>query len=352
MNNLILSKDSKVFVFCVAGVVTGGAELLHQLVDVINRNHGDAYIVYVGRREKRIPEAYSQYQIKVADSIEDEENNIIVIFEGYYEAAFTFRKAQIVLWWLSVDHYFIYNRHTFPELLRYQMTYPQKFETREFLSMCKNALLHPKNRISLRKLRKLNVACNAYQSEYAYNFLKQNGFNNLYPLKDYINSDNFEGVYPERREDIVIYNPKKGYEFTKRLMQAAPDINWIPIQNMTRLQVIDLMRKAKVYIDFGYHPGKDRLPREAAANGCCVITGKLGSAAYKDVDIPERYKHLQTSKNIDEIISQIRYLFDNYNEVSLEFNQYRESIRKEKAEFERDAIMLFINDKDILVTIG
>ncbi len=338
---LNISKTTKIFVFCVAGVVTGGAELLHQLVDVINRNHGNAYIVYVGRREKRIPEAYSQYLIKVADSIEDEENNIVVIYEGYYEAAFTCRKAQIVLWWLSVDHYFIYNRHTFPELLRYQLTYPQKFETREFLSMCKNAILHPKNRISLRKLRKLNVACNAYQSEYAYNFLKQNGFDNLYPLKDYINSDNFEGVYPEKREDIVIFNPKKGYEFTKRLMRAAPDINWVPIQNMTRLQVIDLMRKAKVYIDFGYHPGKDRLPREAAGNGCCIITNKLGSAAYKDVDIPMQYKHGQSKREVNIIVNQIRFILSHFDVVSKDYSHYRENISKEKAEFVNDAIRLF-----------
>lgn len=29
------------------------------------------------------------------------------------------------------------------------------------------------------------------------------------------------------------------------------------------------MRKAKVYIDFGFHPGKDRIPREAVMCGAC-----------------------------------------------------------------------------------
>ena len=346
MNKLKLSKDSKIYVFCPAGVVTGGAELLHQLVDVINRNHGDAYIVYVGKGEKRIPEAYSQYLMKVADSIEDEENNIVVIYEGYYEAAFTCCNAQIVLWWLSVDHYFIYNRHTLPELIKYQLTFPQKFELKQFLSMCKNAILHPRNRISLRKLRKLNIACNAYQSEYAYCFLKQNGFDNLYPLKDYINSDNFEGVYPEEREDIVIYNPKKGYEFTKRLIQAAPDINWIPIQNMTRLQVIDLMRKAKIYIDFGYHPGKDRLPRESAINGCCIITNKLGSAAFNDVDIPQQYKHNQSKNDVNKIVNQIRYIISHFDIVSKDYDHYREIISAEKDMFENDAVRLFCLGED------
>ena len=33
----------------------------------------------------------------------------------------------------------------------------------------------------------------------------------------------------------------------------------------------------QVYIDFGHHPGQDRLPREAVQCGCVVITGTRGS---------------------------------------------------------------------------
>ena len=74
-------------------------------------------------------------------------------------------------------------------------------------------------------------------------------------------------------------------------MALANDINWVPLQNMTRSELVNVMRVAKVFVDFGYHPGKDRLPRECAANGCCVITGMRGSANYfEDVPIPSKYK--------------------------------------------------------------
>jgi len=60
---------------------------------------------------------------------------------------------------------------------------------------------------------------------------------------------------------------------------------------MPREEVIKLLQKAKVYIDFDYHPRKDRLPREAAILGCCVITRKRGSAKFfEDVPIPDEYK--------------------------------------------------------------
>ena len=52
---------------------------------------------------------------------------------------------------------------------------------------------------------------------------------------------------------------------------------------MTPEQVVDLMSESKVYIDFGNHPGKDRIPREAVINGCCVITGVRGSARFKEM---------------------------------------------------------------------
>ncbi|WP_216074700.1 hypothetical protein, partial [Acinetobacter baumannii] len=48
---------------------------------------------------------------------------------------------------------------------------------------------------------------------------------------------------------------------------------------------------AKVYIDFGEHPGKDRLPREAAMMGTVVVVGMRGAAAFdEDVTLPPAYK--------------------------------------------------------------
>ena len=41
----------------------------------------------------------------------------------------------------------------------------------------------------------------------------------------------------------------------------------------------NLLMKSKIYLDFGYHPGKIGL-REAALFGNCVITNLKGSAAF------------------------------------------------------------------------
>lgn len=335
------SENTTVFVPCPAGVVTGGAELLHQLVDVINCNKGNAYIVYYGQNEHVVPLDYQKYNIKLSDEIIDEENNILVNFEGYFKYAFQVKKIQIVLWWLSVDNYFLYNNHTISEIIYYNINFPVKDSIKRIFKECIYAILKPQESVSLHKLKKLNLVCNAYQSEYARKFFSNHGFDNLYPLKDYINDDNFLLNSNIEKEDIVIYNPQKGYSFTKKLIKEGSDIKFVPIQNLNRDGVISLMRKAKVYIDFGYHPGKDRLPREAVTNGCCIITGKHGSASYSDVDIPNQYKFEQTDAEVLHILEKIRILIKNYKEYSTDFDHYRSVTKLEKSEFLSDCKKLF-----------
>ena len=94
-----------------------------------------------------------------------------------------------------------------------------------------------------------------------------------------------------QRADTILYNPTKGAQFTARLMAAYPQWKFRPLRGLDREQLAQAFLEAKLYMDFGHHPGKDRLPREAALHGCCVITARHGSAANPvDVPIPERYK--------------------------------------------------------------
>lgn len=116
---------------------------------------------------------------------------------------------------------------------------------------------------------------------------------------------------------------------------------------MTRAQVKETMRAAKLYVDFGYHPGKDRMPREAAMCGCCIITGKLGAAGFKeDLAIDEtKYKFNQKNSDIPKIIQTIHYTLDNYNSVVSDFTGYREKISREKNEFEQDTLKILKLEK-------
>ncbi|MBM6838551.1 hypothetical protein H9X77_10020 [Clostridium saudiense] len=125
-------------------------------------------------------------------------------------------------------------------------------------------------------------------------------------------------------------------------MERNNDIKWLPLQNMTPIEMSETMKKSKVYIDFGNHPGKDRIPREAAISGCCVITGKRGSAKYKqDVNIDDEFKFNDNEAEFENIRKKILEIFNNYEDESLKFNKYREIIMNEEERFEKDLKEIF-----------
>ena len=139
-----------------------------------------------------------------------------------------------------------------------------------------------------------------------------------------------------------MYNPKKGIEYTKKLILYATHIKWVPLENLSREQMSEVLQSAKVYIDFGNHPGKDRIPREAAISGCCVITGKRGSAGfYEDVPIPNELKFNEEKKKKKNICDRITDVFDNYGYYYGILSNYRTIIKNEEAKFDRDLKEVF-----------
>jgi hypothetical protein len=116
---------------------------------------------------------------------------------------------------------------------------------------------------------------------------------NAFLLGDYIDSAFFPDVNtpsPPRRT-CVAFNPKKGSEYTAKLRLALPEVEFVALENLSRAQMIECLRTTQVYVDFGAHPGKDRIPREAALCGCVVVVARRGSASFwEDVPLDERYK--------------------------------------------------------------
>jgi hypothetical protein len=152
-------------------------------------------------------------------------------------------------------------------------------------------------------------------------------------LSDYLSIEAVGGDR-EPREDLILYNPKKGIEITQRLRAAYPALTFVPIVNMTKAEVEATFRRAKIYIDFGEHPGKDRLPREAAMMGTVVVVGARGSAAFdEDINLPGRYKlaiddALPAAFNV--LISDILTDFPRHQGVQ---DAYRKVIAREREVF-------------------
>ena len=326
--------DRKIYVLCPGGFKTGGTELLHQLVFNLNQIGVQAKIVYTGDKTET-PEAFKKYIdgfITDLGEISDNGENLLIVSETQIEYLRKFSNIKKAIWWLSVDNY---EKDAF-------------FSSRRRLYGFGSAVYHLiSGKINTKKDEIAGADIHYCQSYYAISYLKEK-FNvpesKIHYLSDYINDSYTENYKLDKsnREDVVLYNPKKGYKFTKKLISDAPDIKWKALENMTNEEVRNTLNTSKCYIDFGNHPGKDRFPREAAVCGCIVITGKRGSAAFsEDVPIPERFKFDEKTTDRKEIIATLRKALKDYSEITDEFEDYRLGILKEQDDFKKDVLKEF-----------
>ncbi|MBQ7563243.1 MAG: hypothetical protein IJT16_04560 [Lachnospiraceae bacterium] len=319
----LFSRYRTVYALCPPAIKTGGAELLHQLVYHINQLGGNACITYMmsgGDIPLTHPELekYVYGRVRTMNEISDHAENALVIPEGWFIGAEMVQSAKKLFWWLSVDNF-----------LQAVRDYGRGDAESELRLLCEKVDQH------------------LYQSEYARDFVEKYNIQGkpVLHLSDYLNDTYLlgsENALTCEKEDLVLYNPAKGREFTEKLIEAAPDIKWTPIERLTTDQVQKLLRTAKVYIDFGNHPGKDRIPREAAVSGCIVITGRKGAAAFKeDVAIPEEYRIDEEQASVEEIIRQIRSCIQEYSTRIGAFEEYRKRVLDEKEAFLEDVKTVF-----------
>jgi hypothetical protein len=252
------------------------------------------------------PLLYPSYQVKQSSGIEDSSENIIIVPEIAPDLLDGFVKIQKAVWWLST-------------------------------------LSSPFSRVLSSK--SINHLC---QSATAIKMLIERGYENVFPLSDYV------VVSPQSQRKVrqVAYNPKKGLELTKQIISSAPDLVFIPLDSMSEEQVADTLGKSMVYIDFGEHPGKDRIPREAAISNCCVIVAKIGTASmFRDVPISHQYKVDIPPFEPARIASLIRTVLDRYDELLPDFEMYRRVISMEREIFALEVQAVFgpANHRDALI---
>ncbi len=98
-----------------------------------------------------------------------------------------------------------------------------------------------------------------------------------------------------------------------------------------------------LYIDFGPHPGRDRLPREAAMGGACVITGMRGSAANNvDVGLPSAFKIDETQPNFNEAFRhQVDRVMSDFGTAQTQLSDYRQAVAHDQDRFRRQIGEIF-----------
>lgn len=337
-----------IYVITPYALTTGGIELCHQLVDYLRNKGQNAFIVYESNgaisSNQDVTTAYKKYNITTCSDIVDSEENILILPEIYFNFIHIYSHIKIGCWWMSVDNHFgedmcirelLHVRHKLIDKMKLLIKYIFFGQYRGKYS--DKILLAEKKRIF-----------HFYQSRYAQYYLYSKGYSNIMPLSDYINTELSipKNMSQFERENIVLYNPKKGLKFTKQLISQMPNIRFVALEKLSREELKTLMCSSKIYIDFGHFPGKDRLPREAVMNGCCVITGRNGASFfYEDVPILDEYKFSTERTEIPKIKREIEDIFCNFEMHCKDFNRYRRIVAEEQQIFYNEIDNIFLKDE-------
>lgn len=307
----------RIYVLCPAHLVTGGPELLHQLVSALRAQGRQAFICYVPLGQPaETPEPYVRYSCPVSTEVPDEPDVAVVVPEVFTRALYAYRRAQHVIWWLSVDYYRgVLGTPAWKMILR-------RFITSDIPDPARTTHL-----------------C---QSAYALDFVTRRFHVDGVVLSDYLASDFLEPTPERPRRDAVAFNPSKGYAFTRRLMKANPGVEFVPLKGMTRTEMRTALDTCKMYIDFGRHPGRDRIPREAAMRGAVVVVGRRGSARfYEDVPLDGCYKIEPDRHAVREVGSLMRKIFEDFPAHHVAQQGYRDAILGQQALFHERVRSIF-----------
>jgi hypothetical protein len=291
-----------------------------------------------------------------------------------YRNVFSNTHAQQCIWWLSVNNNKgQFGRRDFMTRTDIRHLYQSEYARRHLM----------KHLPSTKTMPTMTMTASAIPDDAGDAITQRRKQVQVMPMTEYIPSRRIplkEQVFAKSKRDLdVVYNPIKGWHYTQDIMDHCAKrsgsgggasnstsgttnnamIQFTPIggdnvsngRRLTPEEVTALLLRAKIYIDFGPHPGMDRLPREAALCGCVVVMHREGAAQYQeDVPLKDKYKVAACSSasastlDVDQIYDILQSSIQNYDDVSHnDFDDYRAWIHGQYDRMQQ-CVRNFLND--------
>ena len=352
---LIINNKTKIFILAPANTFTGGPECLHQLAFHLKKVFkAKTYMVYLPTEaEKPIHKNFLKYKTNYSKFVEDNNNNILILPEQFYylKYALRYKKINKVIWWLSVDNFFGFKfREDHSKFLRSLIKIPYNFIslfnrlTKFYFGILTyhDYLKYIYNFTKYHKQKEVDQAyLHLMQSQYAFDYFKDK-FKNIKKLYDYQSDMVLKKCKEKVKKKNEICYSHKSNKFIDEIKKVLK-FKFIALKNMSANQVINIFKKTKIYLDFGYHPGKDKMPREAVLFNNCVITNLKGSAKNThDIPIPKKFKFNENNENIKKISKLIELIFKNYKKEIKLYKRYQKKTLLEKQNFKKQLFEIFI----------
>ncbi len=300
--------NQRVSIFAPKGLRTGGPEAMHQLHrSLLGEGKDSVLIPWPGMKNKEPVHEYSMYEPNWTTILKLRKSDIVIIpcdlgYLPFWYFLFISQK-NIFIWMLAVDFSFEkkfkkYETRNYNLNSKWQIMKKRKIWT-ELISRIVNFNYTKYRKRFLNVKLRIKKSNYLFQSAYAREIFRQENETNLgIMLTDYINLKQISSLedssFCSCSRNHIAYFPGKSQNLIQQVLEINSSkgnlFHFIPIKNLNSEQVIRLLVKAELFLDLGYFPGKDRLPREAIILNCPVLLAKRGSARYyEDFQLEDRY---------------------------------------------------------------
>ena len=247
---------------------------MHLLAHEIRRLGGQAFLTPWKRTYSRPrAEAYDPLNVPEAE-IEDAKDVLVLTSEFSFIDLKGIKNAALAVWWLSFENSVPYHVHRLRNL-RLRSAVRSQLMRKKILSGEYGQYLRA---VRVRRKRAIHFA-NSYHAKHLMNTRFHLHADMLAAPAQVLASAHV--VQKQARQ--VSYNPAKGGEKrVQALSSQRPDLVFVPISGLNPTEVTRTLAESSIYLDLGYFPGKDRLPREAALLGVPVVVANLGAARFDE----------------------------------------------------------------------
>ena len=333
--------SSTYYVLYPRGVRTGGPEALHELVHTMRGMGLDAYLVPTpGTEHSERVQEYRRYSAPERPEILDEAGAAVIAPEVSWDLLKDVHHATRYLWWLSIDSAGPFKAQR--QLERWERkSISYRGRLKRFLRVAKSV----PDRIYLRGQGITHLV----QSDFAGAYLARWLGMQTSIVSDFIRVDDLpqDADFELSRHSRVAFNPTKGREAIQLVMDRAPkEIEWLALEGLSRAEMIEALQSSAIYLDLGHHPGRDRIPREAAMCGALTLVAARGAGAkYEDVPIPDEHKIALRGNFAALLVTKLQESFEDLESEVIKQDFYRQTIRKSEEQFGREVADVFVHRK-------
>ncbi|HEU5006861.1 MAG TPA: glycosyltransferase [Jatrophihabitantaceae bacterium] len=288
----------RIHIVCPSDEPSGSAESLHQFGRAAATLGYDTRIAYGGDPIfGAVPSAFRPYGLRNDQDVADGPDVLALAAHTDVAALEHLGAAHKLVWWLRLD---------------------------------------PAAEAEVERALAVPGAIHLAQSEYARRFLAERGVEAKlvgdYVARSFV--DRASAMMPAEKLNTVLYNADATDAFTPQLIAASQGVlQWVPVTGLSRDDVAELMAYSKIYVDFGAHAGRTRLPREALAAGCVVVTGRRGAAGNSvDLALPDGFQFDETDASMLSVLDRIALSVMDFDSADAAFEPARAIVLEQEVE--------------------